>query len=236
MDTTTLLYGVPSGCSFGSIVALEWLGEPYRLSRVNMPEEVTSDDYRRINLVGETPTLLTPNGQVISESMAILNHLGARGIDLGIGFAQGTPEFDRLNQVLAFLNTTFFNAFVPLWHILEHGSDAQEAAVLRQFGRAKVVRAHALLETMLGNKQWLLGEHKTLADAYFIGIARWTRYHDVVDRRDYPNLQRLYDKLEEDPGVVFAHAIEKQGPALSAGGYLGETSLRELLSKLPLAA
>ena len=89
---------------------------------------------------------------------------------------------------------------------------------------------------MLGDQPWLLGEHKTLADAYFIGIARWTRYHDVVDRRDYPNLQRLFDKLEADPAVIFAHAIEKQQPATSAGGFLGEVGLQQMLSKLPLAA
>ncbi|MCR7705994.1 glutathione S-transferase, partial [Pseudomonas aeruginosa] len=31
-----LFYGVPHGCSFGSIVALEWLGRPYRLCRIEM--------------------------------------------------------------------------------------------------------------------------------------------------------------------------------------------------------
>lgn len=236
MQPTTLFYGVPSGCSFGSIVALEWLGQPYRLSRIEMPAMVASDGYRRINPVAETPSLLTEDGQVISESIAILNHVGARGIDRGIGFAQGTAQFDRLNQMLGFLNTTFFNAFVPLWHILEHGSDDNEAAVLREFGRAKVVRAHALLEAMLGDQPWLLGEQRTLADAYFIGIARWTRYHDVIDRRDYPNLQRLYDKLEADPAVIFAHAIEQQQPAVTTAGFLGEVAMNDALEWLPQAA
>lgn len=238
MNTTapTLFYGVPSGCSFGSIVALEWLEQPYRLSRIEMPEMVTSETYRRINPVAETPSLLTAGGQVISESLSILNHISARGIGQGIGFAQGTPEFDRLNQMLGFLNTTFFNAFVPLWHILEHGSDANEAAVLREFGRAKVIRAHALLEDMLGDQPWLLGEHKTVADAYFAGIARWTKYHDVIDRRDYPNLQRLYDKLQADPAVVFAHAIERQQPVATAGGFLGEVGMEDALGWLRQAA
>ncbi|TWI05866.1 glutathione S-transferase [Luteimonas cucumeris] len=238
MKTTaaTLFYGVPSGCSFGSIVALEWLGQPYRLSRIEMPEMVTGDAYRRINPVAETPSLLTDGGQVISESFAILNHIGARDIDKGIGFAQGTAQFDRLNQILGFLNTTFFNAFAPLWHVLEHGSDDNEAAVLREYGRAKVLRAHALLEAMLGDQPWLLGEHKTVADAYFAGIARWTKYHDVIDRRDYPNLQRLYDKLQADPAVVFAHAIEQQQRAVSAGGFLGEIGMEQAMGWLPQAA
>ena len=34
-----LFYGVPQGCSFGSIVALEWLNQPYRLCRINMPAD-----------------------------------------------------------------------------------------------------------------------------------------------------------------------------------------------------
>lgn len=236
MNTTTLLYGVPSGCSFGSIVALEWLGLPYRLSRIAMPEDVTSDDYRRLNPVAETPTLITPDGEAISESMAILNHLGARGLGTGLAFAQGTRDFDRLNQMLAFLNTTFFNAFSPLWHALEHGSEGTEKRVLTDYGRGKVVRAHAVLEQMLGDRPWLLGDQRTLADAYFIGIARWTRYHDVADRRDYPRLQRLFEQLEADPAVIFAHAIEAERPAVSAGGFLGHVSLREVLEPSRAAA
>ncbi|HZX75579.1 glutathione S-transferase family protein [Lysobacter sp.] len=234
--TPILFYGVPSGCSFGSIVALEWLGQPYRLCRIEMPEVVSGEAYRRLNPVGETPTLRTQGGQLISESLAILNHLGARGIDRRLGFAQGTPEFDRLNQILAFLNTTFFGAYVPLWFALEHGGDAEQQRVLREFGTAQVRKAHAALSAMLGDKPWLMGEQRTLADAYFIGIARWNDYHQVVDRRDYPNLQRLFDRLEADPAVKFAHAIEDQRNAQSTGQFMGEVALETVLAEETVAA
>ncbi|MBA1154890.1 glutathione S-transferase family protein [Microvirga mediterraneensis] len=232
----TLMYGVPSGCSFGSIVALEWLGEPYRLCRIEMPAVVTSDAYRAINPLGETPTLVTAKGERISESMAILNHLGARGIDKGLSFAQGTAGFDQLNQMLAFLNTSFFAAFGPLWYALEHGAEGSEKDVLRAYGAAQVTKAHANLNAMLGSKEWLLGKQRTLADAYFIGVARWTKYHDVVDRRDYSGLQRLFEKLEADPAVQFAHAIERGEKADSTGGFKGEISLAEFLRQQALAA
>jgi glutathione S-transferase len=230
-----LFYGVPSGCSFGSIVALEWLGEPYRLSRIEMPEVVQGEAYRRLNPVGETPTLMTADGRLISESLAILNHLGVRGIDKGLSFAQGTPGFDRLNQALGFLNTAFFNAFSPLWYALEHGAEGVERDALRAYGAAKVAKAHADLEAMLGGRDWLLGD-RTLADAYFIGIARWTKYHDVVDRRDYPGLQRLFERLEADPAVQFAHAIERRETARGTGGFRGEIGLEEALGRVKLAA
>jgi glutathione S-transferase len=168
--------------------------------------------------------------------MAILNHLGARGIAKGLSFAQGTAGFDRLNQMLAFLNTSFFGAFGPLWYAVEHGVEGSDKDVLRAYGAAKVAKAHADLEAMLGDKEWLLGDRRTLADAYFIGIARWTKYHDVVDRRDYPGLQRLFEKLEANPAVRFAHAIERGETAVGAGGFQGEVTLNDVLRQQPLAA
>lgn len=226
-----LFYGVPSGCSFGSIVALEWLALPYQLCRIEMPAVVSSHTYKRINPVGETPSLLTAKGELLSESMAILNHLGALGIDRKLGHAQGSRDFDRLNQMLGFLNTTFFGAFSPLWHALEHGSEGEDRRALTAFGRTKVEKAHAQLEALLGDQPWLLGQERSLADAYFIGIARWTKYHEVVDRRDYPGLQRLFDRLEADPAVKFAHAIEAQQAAVSAGGFAGHVGLQDALAR-----
>ena len=138
--------------------------------------------------------------------------------------------------MLAFLNTSFFTAFGPLWYALEHDLDGPGKEVLRGYGAAMVAKAHADLERMLGNKDWLLGDQRTLADAYFIGIARWTKYHDVVDRRDYPGLQRLFEKLEGDPAVRFAHAIERGETAVSGGGFLGEVILDDFLRQQALAA
>ncbi|TQM10348.1 glutathione S-transferase [Pseudoxanthomonas sp. 3HH-4] len=235
-DLPLLFYGVPSGCSFGSIVALEWLGRPYRLCRIELPEVVSSDAYKRINPVGETPAMRTAAGDFIRESLAILHYIGAQDLDRGLTFAQGTPAFDRLNQVLAYLNTSLFDAYSPFWYAVEHDLEVTEKKVLTDYGRAKVRKAHADLEAMMGDQPWLLGEHRTLADAYFIGIARWNEYQQVVDRRDYPNLQRLYDQLEADAAVVFAHAIERCEPATSAGGFMGEIALEKVLEELSCMA
>ncbi|OHV72806.1 glutathione S-transferase family protein [Ensifer sp. LCM 4579] len=225
-----LFYGVPSGCSFGSIVALEWLGEPYRLSRIEMPGDVAGEAYRRVNPVAETPALMTADGRIVTESMAILNHLAARGIGKRLGCPQGTAEFDRLNQVLAYLNTSLFSAFAPLWYALEHDMAGVAKDALRAYGASSLAKVHAHLEAMIRGKDWLLGDERSLADAYLIGIARWTNYHDVLDRRAYPAVQRLLDRLENDPGVRFAHAIERGEAAETSGAFAGEITLEEALS------
>lgn len=231
-----LFYGVPEGCSFGSIVSLEWSGLPYRLCRIEMPETVSGDEYRRINTVGETPSLLLPDGRLINESMAILNHIAAQSLANGLGFAQGTAEFDRLNQMLAYLNTSFFGAFGPLWHAVEHELGPAEKEVLVAYGTAKVEKAHGTLERLLAGRKWLLGDNPGIADAYFTGIARWNDFHKVVDRRQFPAVNDLYQRMLQQPAVRFAHAIEHREKAESAGNFLGEVGLEEALGLLRQAA
>lgn len=231
-----LFYGVPEGCSFGSIVALEWLGQPYRLCRVQMPDEVSSDRFAPVNPVGETPTLMTADGRLLSESAAILNHIAHLGIANGLGFAQGTAEFDRFNQVLAFLNTSFFSSFGPFWYALEHAQGEASKAALHAFGRDQVAKVHQNLDRVLEGRNWLSGVDKPgIADAYFAGIARWNDFHQAVDRSNYPNVARLYDRLQQEPAVRFAHAIEEEREARSAGGFEGHVTLDEALA-LPRAA
>jgi glutathione S-transferase len=227
-----LLYGVPQGCSFGSIVAFEWLNQPYRLCRINMPADMQTDVYARINPVRETPALLLENGSVLTESAAILQNIAARGIDRGLGFAQGTPEFDQLNQRLAFLNTTFFSAFSPLWRAYEMEENPPVQTMLRESGRSLVAKAHSQLDAMLANRAWLVANRPTVADAYFIGLARWANYHRVIEPTDYPNILRLFEKLEADPAVAFAHAIEDELPAKSAGGFRGHVALPDVAALL----
>ncbi|HEY0681650.1 MAG TPA: glutathione S-transferase family protein [Steroidobacter sp.] len=227
-----LLYGVPQGCSFGSIVALEWLGEPYRLCRINMLKDMESDLYARINPVRETPVLLLEDGTVLTQSAAILQNIATRGISRGLGFAQGTREFDLLNQRIALLTTKYFSAFGPLWHAYKMPGDGPVQSMLRDVGRQSVAKAHAQLEAMLAHGDWIAGSKRTLADAYFIGLARWAKYHRIEEPGAYPRLQRLIERLEADPAVIFAHAIEDERPAISSGGFRGHISLEELHPRL----
>ncbi|UMR32950.1 glutathione binding-like protein [Massilia sp. MB5] len=85
-----LFYRAEQGCAFGNIVALEWLCQPYRLSRL--------DEAAR-----PAPALLAGR-RTIRNCRAILRHLGARRGHL-LGYRAGTPERARLDEMMHFLNT-----------------------------------------------------------------------------------------------------------------------------------
>jgi hypothetical protein len=66
-----LVYGFPAGSSMGLVAALEWLGKPYSLCRVDMLGEMRDASYARINARHETPVLITDAGRALTETMAI---------------------------------------------------------------------------------------------------------------------------------------------------------------------
>src|SRR5690606_16149457 len=110
-----LVYGFPAGSSMGLVAALEWLGKPYRLCRVDMLGEMREPAYRTLNPRVETPVLITGDGRVLTETMAIAQWLAARDEQRRISFDPRSAEADRMIQVMAYINTGFTGAFSPLW-------------------------------------------------------------------------------------------------------------------------
>jgi glutathione S-transferase len=225
-----LLYGHPQGSSLGLVAALEWLGQPYRLSRVAMPDDMLTDSYKRFNGRQETPVLITADGTVLSETMAIAFWLEARDDQRRISFSPGTPQADRLHQYVAFINTSFTSAFSPLWAALEMSpSDPAFQEALRRFGRDGVAKRHRQLDEMIGDSKYMLGEKPTLADAVFVGVARWANFHQAVNPKRFPRIDALRQRLEADPAVRFAQAIEDGDTPTGSGALRGHVPLQELL-------
>lgn len=227
-----LLYGIPEGSSMGLIAALEWLGRPYRLCRVDMLAEMREPSYARVNARHETPVLVTEDGRLLSETMAIAAWLEARDPERRISFEPLSPEADRMHQLMAFINTGFTGSFSPLWAAFEMSPPnpvLQES--LRQWGRAYVCERHDKLEAMIGDTPFLVHHQPTLADGLLIGMARWLDFHQVADRGRWPRLSAVRQRLEADPGVRFAKSIEDGETPDGSGAFRGHTSLEEVISR-----
>lgn len=227
-----LVYGFPLGSSMGLIAALEWLGQPYRLSRVDMLGEMRDPSYARLNARHETPALITDQGQVLTETMAIAAYFEARDTERRISFEPKSPEADRMHQMLAFINTGFTGAFSPLWFALEMAEpDPELQASLRQYGKQAVIERHDKLEAMLGTSSYFAGERPTLADGVLIGIARWLEFHEVAEPSRWPKLHALRQRIEADPAVQFGIAIENGETPPGSGALQGQVPLAEVIER-----
>lgn len=227
-----LVYGFPLGSSMGLVAALEWLGKPYRLCRVDMLGEMREPSYSRLNARHETPVLVTDEGRVVTETMAIAHWFAARDTERRISFDPRSAETVRLVQMMAFINTGFTAAFSPLWAALEMAPpDPALQDALRRFGREAVIARHHKLEAMLGDSPYLLGDHPTLADGVFVGVARWLDFHEVAPARRWPRIETLRRRLEADPAVRFAIALEEGESAVGSGALQGHTALADVIDR-----
>lgn len=227
-----LIYGFPMGSSMGLVAALEWLGKPYRLCRVDMLGEMRSPSYACINPRHETPAFITEQGEVLTETMAIAAWLEARDVERRISFDPLSRKADRMHQLMAFVNTGFTAAFAPLWAAME--AKAMEPAMtsaLREFGRAKVIERHDKLEGIVEAGAFLLGDRPTLADALLAGVARWLDFHAVAERSRWPKLAALRERLEADPAVVYATALENGDSDPGTGCCAGHIALADVIAR-----
>ena len=168
-----------------------------------------TDAYGRLNDRRETPVLITDDGRVLTETMAIARWLESRDVERRISFDPGLPAADRMHQFMAFLNTGFTGAFSrSVGGPGSGGADAAYRETLRDYGRKAVAMRHAQLEAMIGDTPFLAGDRPTLADAMLIGVARWAEFHEAADVAAFPRLAALRRRLEADPAVRFAQAIE----------------------------
>jgi len=216
----------------GLVAALEWLGKPYRLCRVDMMGEMREPAYTRLNPRVETPALITDKGDVLTETMAIAHWLAARDTDRRISFEPQSREADRMYQLLAYINTGFTGAFSPLWAAMEMtppNPPLQNA--LREWGREGVLERHDKLEAMIGNDSYLVGKTPSLADGVLIGVARWLDFHAVADKARWPKLATLRERLEADPAVIYATALEEGETPQGSGACKGHLPLAEVIEK-----
>jgi glutathione S-transferase len=227
-----LLYGFPSGSSMGLVAAFERVGQPYRLCRVDMLAEMKNDAYARINGRQETPVLVTDEGRLLTETMAIAAWLEARDTERRVSFEPRSPEADRMHQLTAFVNTGFTAAFTPLWAAYEmESAEPALLATLRDFGRQAVARRHDQLEAMIGDTDFLVGDHLTLADTTLIGVARWAEFHRAIDGAAYPRLAALRRRIEAEAVVRYALALEDGEVPAGSGACLGQIPLAEVIKR-----
>lgn len=227
-----LIYGFPLGSSMGLVAALEWLGEPYRLCRVDMLGEMREPSYARINPRHETPAFVDDQGRILTETVAIASWLEARDTHRRVSFDPLSREADRMHQIMAFVNTGFTAAFTPHWAALEMDPpNPALQAMLRDWGRERILERHDKLEEMISDTPFLVGDKPTLADAMFIGVARWLDFHAIAHKSRWPKMAALRERLEADPAVTYATALESGDNPTRTGSCVGHVPLAELIGQ-----
>jgi len=197
------LYFSPGACSLASHIALQELGLPATIVKVDTKKKLTADggDFRAINPKGYVPALQLEDGSVLTEGPAVLQYIADRRPEAGLAPAHGTIARYRLQEWLGYLNSELHKSFAVFF--MPGSSDGE-----KQAGAERLAARLDWLQQAIGDRRFLLGEQFTVADAYCYTLLTWPAYVGI-DLGRWPGLQAYRERMAARPAVQAAHAAEK---------------------------
>jgi len=196
------LFFSPGACSLASHITLYEAGLPFTVDKVDMRSRKTSagQDFAALNPKGYVPALMLDNGELLSEGPAILQYIADRKPDAQLAPPAGTLPRYRLMEWLAFIGTELHKGFGPFFR-----PDSTEE--IKAAARDKLGQRLAYTANHLASRQYLVGEHFTVADAYLYTILTWSRLAGI-DLVAWPVLAAYRDRIQQRPAVQAARKAE----------------------------
>ena len=175
------LYYYPGKASLAPHIFLEELGVPYELVLVDVPNGMCqSEEFLALNPAGRIPVLIEDE-LILSETVAILQHLSDLHADVGFTPEFGTAARAKWYKWMAYLGTTLQPDLMIYFFPERLTGDADAAEQLKAHAHERVKAALDLIDAHLrhniehGRGPWLLGAQYTAADTYLFMLGRWSR-------------------------------------------------------------
>jgi GST-like protein len=167
------LYGVPG---WGSVIVeamLAWCGAPYEFVNVDGFDAPgpARDRLQAVNPLAQVPTLVLPDGRLMTESAAITLLLAETCPDRGLAPAPGSPErapfLRRLVWLVAAVYPTFtYGDYPARW---APGDPEGLGATTLEHRKALWLQ----FEADAGGGPWVLGRMPSALDVYVAAMVHW---------------------------------------------------------------
>ncbi len=196
------LYYSAGACSLSPHIVLEESGLAY--GAISAPTKThklpDGTDYYSINPLGYVPLLELDDGRRLHEGPAIVQYIADQAPDKNLAPTNGTFERYKLQEWLSFIGTELHKGFSPLFNPATP-ADYKPSCLERLRSRLQWV------ETELAGKQYLMGDHFSVADAYLFTVTNWAPYV-ALDISGLPNLLAYRARVAARPAVLAAMKAE----------------------------
>ena len=192
------LFYAPGTCALAIHIALEWIGEPYELQQVQLGDP----EYLKINPLGQVPAIIDVDGDVMTQGDAILKYLARKYPAAKLGDDGTLQNGYDLDRWMAFLTGDLHPAFFPFYKPERYSTDRSDRAkqATKEASYKIIDRMYEYLDRHLNGKEFVVGNRRTIADAYAFAMVRWGNSLPNGFTK-YPNLDRFYHYWCEDIGV-----------------------------------
>lgn len=196
------LYYSPGACSLSPHIALREAGLAFEPVLASTKSHKLQDgtDYYGINPLGYVPLLELDDGTRLREGPAIVQYIADQAPQKNLAPANGTLPRYRLQEWLTFIGTEIHKSFSPLFMpaMPDEG---------KKLYRDRLMQRFTWVDGELAGKDYVMGDHFTVADGYLYTVTRWTVPMNI-DISGLKNLTAHQQRITARPAVQEALKLE----------------------------
>lgn len=184
-----LIYGAEGSGSIPVEAALTLIGAPYRVEEIaTYASEAERRKMAQHNPMRQVPVLVSPQGETITESAAILIWLAETYPEANLAPPPGDPRRARFLRWMCFIPASIYSLYwtrdVPS-RLVGDLPEAQTALLERT--QQRISDCWAIMESQITPAgDFLLGDEVSVLDLYMAVVSRWRplrpRFHQVAPR------------------------------------------------------
>ena len=192
-----------SGNAYKAALTLEFAGLDWQPEFVDFFHGATrTPEFRALNSMGEVPVLVDGD-LVLSQSGVIQDYVVERTGKLGS--ADPATRREILRWVI-FDNQKVSGQAGPLRFNMNFLPEDRRSSDVNAFLAMRLASALKVLDTVLADRCWLVGEHVTIADLACCGYLFYEEPFGF-DRAGYSNIDRWLDRIAALPGWRHPYAL-----------------------------
>lgn len=195
------LFYIPGACSLAPHIILEEIGLPYHLERVDLKSKKTEhgDDFLAINGKGYVPALMLDSGRILTECTVVSQYLAGLKPEANLLPVSGEAHYVVL-EWMSFIATELHKSFASMFNPAQ-SADWKSAVV------HSLTQRLDWLVTQLADRDFLVGEHFTIADAYLFTILNWSNILEFSLER-WPAIRAYLASVAHRPATIAAMKAE----------------------------
>lgn len=198
---TYTLYNRYGSGGFAVEAALTLAGAPFHLEALDsQPSTVLPESFRSINPWNQVPTLILPDGTMMTETGAILIHIADAFPGDGVGPDRGTSEHAVFLRWTVFMSVNIYEGVLRLVYPDRYTTEKDGEAGVVKAARQRNHEAFLVMEREVQSGNFLCGAKMSGADIYLAMLCAWHDRHDAMD--DLAGCRALTHRVAGHPVVA----------------------------------
>ena len=196
------LYGAAGSGSIAVEAALTLLAVPYTLIEgATWAHESARERVAPVNAMRQVPTLIFPDGEIMTESAAILIDLADRHPAAGLAPALGDPRRRQFLRWMVYVSSAIYSLHWIKPDVTRIGAPADSRDAVVEAVHERIAFCWANMDAQISPGRYLLGDELTVLDLYVTVVSRFGPWR----KRFYaaaPKMTPVVKRVDAEPRLA----------------------------------